>query len=92
MLGGGWFGYLARLKPLRKARPKGNEGVYGAVMGTYDPQYPRPDVNREVESDRQREAEERARKERVANEIHPPWWQRLRQALRPGRSSTPPAS
>jgi hypothetical protein len=72
------------------ARPE--QGVYGDVMGTYDPQYSRPDVNREVDSDRQREAEERARKNRVADEMRQSWWQRFKHALRRRPPSTPPAS
>jgi hypothetical protein len=66
--------------------------VYAPTMGDYVPQYPRPDVHEKLASERQRDAQERARKDHVADEIHPPWWRRLGRALRGRRSSTPPAS
>jgi hypothetical protein len=74
------------------SRRRGHRGYAGRMAGSYDPQYPRPDVNRDLDKGRQREAEERARKDHIADEIRPPWWRRLGQALRGGRSSNPPRS
>jgi predicted nicotinamide N-methyase len=62
------------------------------TMAGYVPQYPRPDVNREIASEHQHEMDERARQEHLADGIRPPWWTRLRRALRGRRSSTPPSS
>jgi hypothetical protein len=61
-------------------------------MDGYVPQSPRPDINREIAFERQHEMDERARQEYVADGIRPPWWRRLRRALRGRRSSTPPSS
>jgi hypothetical protein len=61
-------------------------------MAGYVPQSPRPDINREIASERQREMDERARQEHLADGIRPPWWTHLRRALRGRRSSTPPSS
>ena len=47
-----------------------------AIMDGYVPQSPRPDINREIASERQHEMNERAREEHLADGIRPPWWTR----------------
>jgi hypothetical protein len=50
-----------------------------------------PELNKKLTEELQHDAEERARLEHIADEIHPPWWLRIRRSLRARRSSPPPA-
>jgi hypothetical protein len=48
-----------------------------------------PELTQEVQAERLRDVEQRAREEQLADEIRPRWWARVRRSLRERRSRKP---
>jgi hypothetical protein len=74
--------------------PAGPSAPQPVAMSFIPPPFPgqRPDLNEKFLKGRHDEFAERARKDHLSDEVRPPWWVRLRRALRGRRSSTPPSS